>query len=90
MANPVSIAVDERTSSIFVLFDDGSVDTIRSLPEPHDPEPEWQQIAPPNPKALIERVIGWEAEDGENGKTKAAPGRRSEASSDGTEGRRRR
>lgn len=74
MAIPVSITVDEQTHSIFVLFDDGSVDTIRSVPEPHEPEPEWREIAPPNPKALLERVIGWEADDGQDSEAKTARG----------------
>lgn len=74
MAIPVSITVDEGTHSIFVLFDDGSVDTIRSVPEPHEPEPAWREIAPPNPKALIERVIGWEADSGEDSEAKTVQG----------------
>lgn len=78
MANPVSITVDEQTHSIYVLFDDGSVDTIRSVLEPHDPEPAWREIAPPNPKALIERVIRWDAEASEalepDETSEAAPG----------------
>lgn len=59
MAIPLSVTVDEQTKSLYVLFDDGSVDTIRTVLEPHDPQPEWREIAPPNPKAVVERVIGW-------------------------------
>lgn len=65
MATPVSITIDEQTKSIYVLFDDGSVDTIRTVYEPHDPQPEWREVAPANPKAVVEQVVGWDAEDDE-------------------------
>lgn len=56
MATPVNLTVDPQSKHLYVLFDDGSVDVIRSVREPHDPEPEWQQVAPPNPKALVESL----------------------------------
>lgn len=58
MASPVNITVDSESKLLYVLYDDGSVDAIRSVPEPHAPEPEWREVAPPNPKALVEQLAG--------------------------------
>lgn len=58
MAMPVNITVDPESKLLYVLFDDGSVDAIRSVPEPHAPEAEWHEVAPPNPKAVVEHLAG--------------------------------
>ena len=51
MPVPVNLTVDPESKYLYVLYDDGSVDAIRAVRDPHHPDPEWQQVAPPNPKA---------------------------------------
>lgn len=56
MARPVSITVDEQSKRLYVLYEDGSVDTIRAVREPHEPDPKWEEVAPTNPKAVVEEL----------------------------------
>lgn len=56
MATPVNMTIDEQSKLLYVLYDDGSVDVIRTVWEPHEPEPEWREVAPANPKALVEQL----------------------------------
>ncbi len=64
MPKPVNLSIDSESKQIYVLFDDGSVDVIRGVSEPHDPHPEWREVAPPNPKTGASGGTPWnEAED---------------------------
>lgn len=56
MPMPVSMTVDHEAKQLYVLYSDGSVYAISTVREPHRPDPEWVQVAPPNPSAVVEEL----------------------------------
>lgn len=51
MTRPVSLTMDPKSGRLFALYSDGSVEAITLRTEPYHAEPEWERIAPPNPRA---------------------------------------
>lgn len=51
MARPVSLTVDPKSGRLFALYSDGSVEAIALRKEPYEAQPEWESVAPPNPRA---------------------------------------
>lgn len=52
MPSPVSLTVESKSGRLFVLYSDGSVESIRINKELYEADARWTTVAPPNPKAV--------------------------------------